>query len=40
VTVHHLVLFDLGGGLSDAQAAEMFGRIAGLLHVLAVDFET
>ena len=31
MTVHHLVLLDLDGGLSDAQAAELFERSAGLL---------
>lgn len=31
MTVHHMVLLDLDAGLSDVQATEMFGKIAGLL---------
>lgn len=30
--VHHMVMLELDGGLSDPQAAEMFGKIAGLLQ--------
>ncbi len=31
MTVHHMVWLELDGGLSDAQATEMFGKVAGLL---------
>jgi len=31
MAVHHLVMLELDGGLSDAQATELLGKVAGLL---------